>query len=179
MSRSFAFLPTAARRGDNVIDLWQRFEAPSRRQPSVGLIGNVVSALCAPYTDARVRVQDQTICVRGSGPFGIDIGLCVHEHGCSLWLGGWHDEMPNADLALEYAARAIDGRLRLKVRCAGRRPRTWILECQADDGTWIEEAFTSGIRMWSGQEETVIYLRNVFRPAAHAGRSGPVAWRAR
>ncbi len=175
MSRSFAFLPTGARRGDNVVDLWQRFEAPARRQTPVCLIHNLVSALCAPYADARVRVQDQAISVRGSGPFGIDIGLCMHGHACSLWLGGWHDEMPDADLALEYIARAIDGRLRLKVRCTGRRPRTWIVERQAEDGTWIEEAFTSGIRMWSGQEETVIYLRNTYRQAAHAGHSGPAA----
>lgn len=175
MSRSFAFLPTAAHRGDNVVDLWHRFAAPSRRQASVGLIRNLVSALCAPYADACVRMQEQTISVRGSGPFGIDIGLCMHEHACTLWLGGWRDEMPDVDLALEYIARAIDGRLRLKVQCAGRRPRTWIVECQADDGTWIEEAFTCGVQMWSRQEETVIYQRNAFPPASHAGNSGPAA----
>jgi hypothetical protein len=120
-------------------------------------------------------MQDQSICVRGSGPFGIDIGLCMHGHACSLWLGGWHDEMPDADLALEYTARAIDGRLRLRVQCAGRYPRTWIVECQADDGRWIEEGFTSGVHMRSGREESVIYLRNAFRPAPHVGRSGPAA----
>jgi hypothetical protein len=103
----------------------------------------------------------------------------MHGHACSLWLGGWHDEMPDTDLALEYTARAIDGRLRLKVQCAGRYPRTWIVECQADDGTWIEEGFTSGVRMRPGREESVIYLRNAFRPAPHVGRSAPLAWRAR
>jgi hypothetical protein len=175
MPRSFAFLPAPAHRGDNVVDLRQRFDARSHRQTSVCLIHNLVSALCAPYADAWVRIQDQTISVRGSGPFGIDIGLSMHGHACTLWLGGWHDEMPDVDLALEYIARAIDGRLRLKVQCTGRRPRTWIIECRADDGTWIEEAFTCGGRLWWRQPETEVYLRNAFRPASHADHWGPAA----
>ncbi len=175
MSRSFAFHPTATQRSDNVVDLWQRYHAPSRGRASDGLIHNVVSALCAPYADACVRMQDQTISVRGSGPFGIDIGLSIQGHASTLLLGGWHDEMPDVDLALEYIARAIDGRLRLKVQCAGRRPRAWIVECLADDGAWIEEAFVGDVRLWFRQQETVIYLRNSFRPASHADRCGPAA----
>ena len=175
MSRSFAFLPAAAHRSDNVVDLRQRLDAPSRRQASVCLIHNLVSALCAPYADACVRMQDEAICVRGSGPFGIDIGLSMQGHACTLLLGGWHDEMPDVDLALEYIARAIDGRLRLKVPCANRRPRAWIVECRADDGAWIEEAFVGDVRLWFRPQETVIYLRNAFRPASHADRWGPAA----
>lgn len=123
MSRSFAFLPGAARHGDNVVDLRHRFNALSRRQVSPNLIRNRVSALCAPYAGANIQMRDQVISVHGSGPFGIDIGLCLHEGRCTLWLGGWHDEMPDVDMALGFVARAIDGRLRLKVLCVHHRPR--------------------------------------------------------
>jgi hypothetical protein len=165
MPRSFAVPPGAALRGGNVVELWRHFDPPASRQPSIRLIRNVVSALCAPFAGASVRMQDQAISVRGSGLFGIDIGICLQENACTLWLGGWHEEMPDVDLALEYVARAIDGRLRLKVLCAGHHPREWIVECLGDDGTWIGEAFTCGVRMLWSRPETVIYLRNEFGAA--------------
>lgn len=169
MSRSSAFLPGPARRAGNVIDLWHRADGTFRRRTSVTLISNLVSALCAGFEGARPHTQDNIISVPGSGPLGIDVCVCLHERSCTLWLGGWHSEMPHVDLALEYVARAIDGRLRLKVQCAaGHRPRKWTVECQADDGTWIEEAFTCGVRLWP-RPETTIYLRNSYRPACTVG----------
>lgn len=176
MSRSFAYLPDAARQADNVIDLRHRAGSRFRRRTSITLIGNRVSALCAPFEGACAQTQDNIVSVSGSGPLGIDICLCVHKRSCMLWLGGWHDEMPDADLALTYIARAIDGRLRLKVQCtAGRRPHRWTVECRNDDGTWIEEAFTCGVRMWRRRRESEIYLRNVFSAAPNAGRTQSAA----
>ena len=129
--------------------------------------------MCAPYVGAHAQLQDQVISVRGSGPFGIDIAFCLLEDTCTLWLGGWHDELPDTGLALRYVARAIDGRLRLRVQCAGHRPRTWIVECRTDDGAWIEEAFTRAAGIWPRRTETVIYLSNVYSPSSAAIRPPP------
>jgi hypothetical protein len=117
-------------------------------------------------------MRDQVISVGGSGPLGIDIGICLHEEACTLRLGGWYDEMPDVELALGYVERAIDGRLRLRVQCAGHRPRKWIVKCRDDDGAWVEEAFTCGVRMWWPGKKSEIYLRNTYCARPWAPRSG-------
>lgn len=167
---------SAAPQAGNVIYLWPRTGCAIRQRASISLISNLVSALCAPFEGACAQTRDNIVSVPGTGPLGIDICVCVNEHSCSLRLGGWHDEMPDVNLALEYIARAINGRLRLKVTCApGYRPRKWSVECLAADGTWIEEAFTCDVRMWWYRPETTIYLRNSYRPARTVGYRGPAA----
>lgn len=173
MARSSAFTPDAAHYGDNVIDLGKHLNAPYRGLRPPHLIRNRIAALCAPYADAHVQTQGQVTCVRGSGPFGIDIGVCLREDACTLRLGGWHDEISDIDLALRYVAYAIDGRLRLEVACARHRPRKWTVECLDDNDIWMEEAFTCGVRMWWPRGESVVYLRNVFRPATAPCRRPP------
>lgn len=166
----------AALQAGNVIYLWPRTGCAIRQRASISLISNLVSALCAPFEGACAQTRDNIVSVPGTGPLGIDICVCVNEHSCSLRLGGWHDEMPDVNLALEYIARAINGRLRLKVTCApGYRPRKWSVECLAADGTWIEEAFTCDVRMWWYRPETTIYLRNSYRPARTVGYREPAA----
>ena len=101
MARSFAFLSDPTPTAHDTASLWHLHGA--RRQPAPrDLIHDRVASLCARYAGAHAQLHDQVISVRGSGPFGIDIAVCLIEDACTLWLGGWHDEMPDADLALRY-----------------------------------------------------------------------------
>ena len=122
MARSFAFLSDPTPTAHDTAGLWHLQGTRPNPAPR-DLIHDQIASLCAPYAGAYAQLHDQVISLRGSGPFGIDIAVCLLEDTCTLWLGGWHDEMPDTDLALRYVARAIDGRLRLRVQCAGHLPR--------------------------------------------------------
>jgi len=144
---------------------------PARRADAAHGVRGDTGEECAPPRGRLTEIGPGFIRIPATSPGGFDITLLSADGGHVLFLGGWHDEFADLDLALTYVRLALSGDLRLEVEVIGAKASSWSLQRRRADGSWQEESLcaTAFGTFWR-RRRTVIQLRN---GAGHAASTAP------
>lgn len=128
-------------------------------QDVLGIIEEKLKA----YPQIRYKRSEDSITVEPRNENGFSVSLFLvgddADRSYAVYYAGWHDEIENAEEAIECFAYGLSPECRLKETSRGGEPYKWILEYKGENG-WQEHSTTSLIftRFW--KKKTERYLQN-------------------